>query len=303
MNLLPMDILGAREISPGIIDFGLFLPWVSAKDGNRLWVKVIHEKDQFLQDIQPTLFELTHSDDPVYGDYWSVKVNISLYPKPRPGSAWGSPGKYVYRYCLENPNTQGMIDWIIDPFAREYGVGKLSAFTLGYEAYSWSDHELIWKTPALDDLILYELMINEFGGDIDRTIAQLDYLADLGINGIEVMPVTNVSNTVDWGFLPIGYFGVDERFGKRKDMQRLIDAAHQRGIAVILDAVYGHISESFPNEIRCYLIYFVGCQESSLIIEADLRPFSNSIRFFNQGMNDGSFRGYVQLSFPFPFQA
>jgi maltooligosyltrehalose trehalohydrolase len=248
MNLLPMDILGAREISPGIIDFGLFLPWVSAKDGNRLWVKVIHEKDQFLQDIQPTLVELTHSDDPVYGDYWSVKVNISLYPKPRPGSAWGSPGKYVYRYCLENPNTQGMIDWIIDPFAREYGVGKLSAFTLGYEAYSWSDNELIWKTPVLDDLILYELMINEFGGDIDRTIAQLDYLADLGVNCIEVMPVTNVSNTVDWGFLPIGYFGVDERFGKRKDMQRLIDAAHQRGIAVILDAVYGHTSESFPYD-------------------------------------------------------
>jgi 1,4-alpha-glucan branching enzyme len=89
-------------------------------------------------------------------------------------------------------------------------------------------------------------MINEFGGDIDVTIVHLDYLADLGINCIEVMPVSNVANTVDWGFLPIGYFGVDERFGKRKELQRLIDAAHQRGIAVILDAVYGHTSESFP---------------------------------------------------------
>ncbi len=250
MKLLPLDKLGTHETSPGVVDFGLFLPWVSANDGNRLWVKVIHEKDQFLQDIQPVMFELSHSIDPDYGDYWSTRINIDPNAKPRPNSAWGSPGKYVYRYVLQNPNTPGLIDWIIDPFAREFGVGKLSAFTLGYEDYQWSNDENIWKTPALDDLIMYELMITEFGGDIDGTIARLDYIADLGINCIEVMPVSNVANTVDWGFLPIGYFGVDERFGKRRDLQQLIDAAHRRGIAVILDSVYGHTSESFPY---CYV--------------------------------------------------
>jgi maltooligosyltrehalose trehalohydrolase len=246
MGLLPLHKLGARETSPSVVDFGLFLPWVSANDGNRLWVKVIHQKDQFLQEIQPLMFELNHSFDPNYGDYWSVQISISSDQKPHPTSAWGETGKYVYRYCLQNPNTPEMIDWVIDPCAREFGVGKLSAFTLGYEAYIWSDHENIWKTPALEDLIIYELMINEFGGDIDGTLSQLDYLADLGINCIELMPVSNVANTVDWGFLPIGYFGVDERFGKRKDLQELIDAAHQRNIAVILDVVYAHTSESFP---------------------------------------------------------
>ena len=246
MKLLPLNKLGARETSPGVIDFGLFLPWVSAKDGNRLWVKAIHERDQFLQDIQPVMCELAHSPDPDYGDYWSVQIDITSYPKPHPKSAWGSPGRYVYRYCLKNPDSPEMIDWIIDPFAREFGVGKLSAFTLGYEPYIWSDHETSWKTPPLNDIVMYELMINEFGGDIERTIALLDYLADLGINCIELMPVSNVANTVDWGFLPIGYFGVDERFGKRKDLQRLIDSAHQRKIAVILDSVYGHTSASFP---------------------------------------------------------
>lgn len=250
MKLLPLDKLGARETSPGIIDFGLFLPWVSAKDGNRLWVKLIHEKDQFLQDIQPVMCELAHSLDPGYGDYWSVQIEITSYPKPHPKSAWGSPGRYVYRYCLKNPDFPEMIDWIIDPFAREFGVGKLSAFTLGYEPYIWSDHETSWKTPSVNDIVMYELMINEFGGDIERTIALLDYLADLGINCIELMPVSNVANTVDWGFLPIGYFGVDERFGKRKDFQRYIDSAHQRNIAVILDSVYGHTSASFPY---CYI--------------------------------------------------
>jgi 1,4-alpha-glucan branching enzyme len=246
MRLLPLHKLGTRETTPGVIDVGLLLPRVSADDGYRLWVKMIHEKDQFIQDIQPLMFELNHSVDPDYGDYWSLTIDIGNTPKPTSKSAWGSPGKYVYRYCLENSNIKEMIDWIIDPYAREFGVGKLSAFTLGYEPFSWSDHEKVWKTPMQDDLILYELMINEFGGDIDGTIAKLDYLADLGINCIEVMPVSNVANTVDWGFLPIGYFGVDERFGKRKDFQKLIDAAHHRGIAVIVDVVYGHTSESFP---------------------------------------------------------
>lgn len=246
MKLLPLDKLGAKEYRGGVVKFGVFLPWVSAVDGNRLWVKIIHEKDQFLQDIPPSMFELTHSPDPEYGDYWSVSVKISLQQKLHRASAWGTPGRYVYRYYLENPNTAEPIDWIIDPFAREFGVGKLSAITLGYKPYTWSDNENLWKTPVLSDIVLYELMINEFGGDIDGTIAQMDYLADLGINCVELMPVSNVSNTVDWGFLPIGYFGVDERFGKRRDLQKLIDVAHQRGIAVILDSVYGHTSSNFP---------------------------------------------------------
>lgn len=251
MNLLPLNKLGAREkeAEPGVVDFGVFFPWVSAADGNRIFVKVIHEKDQFLQEIQPLQFELSHAYDHNYGDYWATEVDIRQHAKPHPNSAWGTDGRYVYRYCVSNPNAPEMIDWIIDPCAREFGIGKLSAITLGYqrnEAYTWSANETAWKTPALDDLIVYEFMISEFGGDIDRTIGLLDYLKDLGVNCIQLMPVSNVSNTVDWGYLPIGYFGVDERFGKRHDMQRLIDAAHQRGLAVVVDSVYGHTSWNFP---------------------------------------------------------
>ncbi|HII06693.1 MAG TPA: alpha-amylase [Methanotrichaceae archaeon] len=252
MKLLPLDKLGARSkgTSPEVIDFGIFLPWVSARDENRLFVKIIHEKDQFIQDIQPMKFEMNQSDDPDYGEYWSIEVEIDPDSGDRhPDSHWGDDGRYVYRYCLECPRLQDPIDWIIDPFAREYGIGKLSAITKGYDRlykWKWNEHEKEWKTPPLDELVVYELMINEFGVCIDDAIERLDYLRDLGINCIEVMPVSNVSNTVDWGFLPIGYFGVDERFGKRSDMQKFIDAAHQRGIAVILDVVYGHTSDLFP---------------------------------------------------------
>lgn len=244
MDLLPMDRLGAREISPGKIRFGVLLPWVSAPNGNRVQVKIIHEHDQFLQQVPPVQLELVHSVDAQYGDYWSLDVDIAAVAGP-PGSAWGTSGTYIYRYQVVNPNV-GTLDWIVDPFAREFGIGKLSAFTLGFQEHPWSANEQAWKTPALHDLVMYELQLEEFGGGLGGAIERFEYLADLGVNCLEIMPVSNVALTVDWGFLPVGYFGVDERFGNRADLQRLVDAAHRAGLAVILDVVYGHTSDEFP---------------------------------------------------------
>src|SRR5829696_4290347 len=244
MGLLPLDALGAVE-HDGAVTFGLWLPWVSAAHGNVVTIKIIHAADQLLQDVPPREFTLAHSLREPHGDFWSATIPIAGTVPALPGSAWGKPGRYVYRYTVTHPNV-GTLDWIIDPFAREFGVGKLSAFTLGYQPYSWSDKEADWRTPRLEDLILYEINVAEFGADLDRTRDVLSYLKDLGINGIEVMPLSNVGTSVDWGYLPIGYFGVDERFGKRSDFQQLVDLAHQHGIAVIVDAVYGHAGIDFP---------------------------------------------------------
>ena len=159
-------------------------------------------------------------------------------------SAWGTPGRYLYRYRIDNPNV-GSLDWIIDPCAREFGVGKLSAFTLGYKEYKWDPAEANWRTPALVDLVFYEVNIAELGGDLERTSNLMAYLSDLGVNAIEVMPLSNVAASVDWGYLPIGYFGVDERFGKRSAFQQMVDIAHQHGIAVVVDVVYGHTGVDF----------------------------------------------------------
>jgi maltooligosyltrehalose trehalohydrolase len=243
-TLLPLDTLGAVETA-GTVTFGLWLPWVSAADGNSVSVKIIHEHDQFLQDIPAFEFAMSHSIRAPHGDFWSVTVAVAATLPPTPRSAWGSSGRYVYRYQIDNPNV-GTLDWIIDPFAREFGVGRMSAFTLGYQPYTWSAAELDWRTPALADLVVYEVNIAEFGGDLDRARELLAYLADLGVNAIEVMPLSNAGASVDWGYLPIGYFGVDERFGKRSDFQALVDLAHQHGIAVIVDVVYGHTGVGFP---------------------------------------------------------
>jgi 1,4-alpha-glucan branching enzyme len=243
-SLLPLGTLGAVE-NNGTVTFGLWLPWVSAADGNAVTVKLIHEQDQFLQSIAPREFPMTHSVRAPYGDFWSVAVPIAGTPPAVAGSAWGRGGRYVYRYRIDNANV-GSLDWIGDPCAREYGVGKLSAFTLGYQPYTWSGAEATWRTPALTDLVVYEVNIAELGGDLERTRELMAYLSDLGVNAIELMPLSNVAASVDWGYLPIGYFGVDERFGKRSDFQQMVDVAHQHGIAVIVDGVYGHAGVDFP---------------------------------------------------------
>src|SRR5262245_17877221 len=244
LNLLPLGTIGAVEAN-GVVSFGLWLPWVSAADGNAVAVKIIHEDDQFLQDVPPRELALPHSVRAPYGDFWSGTVPIAGTSPAVPGSAWGSSGRYLYRYTIRNPNV-GTLDWIIDPCAREFGVGKMSAFTLGYQPYLWSDAETQWRTPPNSDLVLYEINIAEFGGDLDRVRNVIAYLTDLGVNAIEIMPLSNVATSVDWGYLPIGYFGVDERFGKRSDFQALVDLCHQHGIAVIVDVVYGHTGVDFP---------------------------------------------------------
>jgi maltooligosyltrehalose trehalohydrolase len=243
MQLMPLESLGAVE-TDGAVTFGLWLPWVSATDGNAVTVKIIHEDDQFLQGVPPREFPLIHSVRAPYGDFWSGTVPIAGSAPDVPASAWGKTGRYVYRYTIGNPRV-GKLDWIVDPFAREFGVGKLSAFTLGYQQYRWDDAEEQWRTPELADLVLYEMNIAEFGNDLDRAREVISYLADLGISAIEIMPLSNVGNSVDWGYLPVGYFGVDERFGKRSDFQALVDICHQHGIAVIVDVVYGHTGVDF----------------------------------------------------------
>ncbi len=244
VTLLPLDTLGAVE-NNGTVTFGLWLPWVADNDGNSVTIKIIHERDQFLKDVLPREFPMTHSVRQPYGDFWSATVPIFGTAPATPISEWGTAGRYVYRYQIDNPNV-GRLDWILDPFAREFAVGKLSAFTLGYQPYAWSASEQNWQTPRLADLVMYEVNIAELGGDIDRTRDFMAYISDLGVNALEVMPLSNVASSVDWGYLPIGYFGVDERFGKRSDFQALVDVAHQHGIAVIVDAVYGHTGVDFP---------------------------------------------------------
>jgi glycosidase len=92
---------------------------------------------------------------------------------------------------------------------------------------------------------LRRLIVREFNRDFQGVVVQLDYLLDLGIKTLELMPVTNVREDVEWGYTPLGYFALDERLGGGTGLKQLVDACHGRGIAVIVDAVYAHAHPEF----------------------------------------------------------
>jgi 1,4-alpha-glucan branching enzyme len=243
MNFMPIHKLGPHDQGTKI-HFGVLFPGIDPASGFLLQLRVIHENDQFIQTEPATRQDMTHSVDAAYGDYWETSIDLT---QPGSGKHWGEPGRYIYRYLLRRPDGSE-IDWIIDPFAREFGVGRHAAFTYGYTKHQWNAPEAQWRTPHQRDLVLYEMNIMEFAGSLEQASDRLDYLQDLGITGLSLMPVTNISDAIDWGYTPIGFFGVDERFGKRSDFQKFVEAAHRRGIAVLVDAIYGHTSSLFAYE-------------------------------------------------------
>jgi hypothetical protein len=85
-------------------------------------------------------------------------------------------------------------------------------------------------------MVVYELNVREFNRDFQGVVTQLDYLWVLGVNTLELMPVTNVREDVEWGYTPLGYFAPDERLGGVQGMKQLVNACHQRRIAVIAPA-------------------------------------------------------------------
>ena len=135
-----------------------------------------------------------------------------------------------------------------DPFAREGGPGRLSSFTIDDPAsptppFDFADAS--FQVPSLDDMVVYELQVAEFYSTFEGVIPQLDYLGGLGVNVLELLPVTDFPQVFDWGYGPLHFFAPEDRWGGADGLKRLVKGAHSRNIAVILDVVYQHCSADF----------------------------------------------------------
>lgn len=105
--------------------------------------------------------------------------------------------------------------------------------------------------PTLDRLSIYELHIGSFHvrdgephGTFDSAIEKLPYLRDLGTNAVEVMPVAEFAGDLSWGYNPAHPYCVESAYGGPEGFLRFVRAAHEHGIAVILDVVYNHFGPS-----------------------------------------------------------
>ena len=82
--------------------------------------------------------------------------------------------------------------------------------------------------------------------DIQGAMAQLDYIENLGVNAIELMPIHEFDGNISWGYNPNHYYALDKAYGTREQYKQFIDECHKRGLAVIIDVVYNHAYGSHP---------------------------------------------------------
>ncbi len=106
--------------------------------------------------------------------------------------------------------------------------------------FKW--HDAQWQGPPLTGAVIYELHIGTFTqeGTFDAAIEHLDYLVELGITHIEIMPVAAFPGEHGWGYDGVALFAVRDGYGGPDGLKRLVDACHVRGLAVLLDVVYNH---------------------------------------------------------------
>jgi malto-oligosyltrehalose trehalohydrolase len=107
-------------------------------------------------------------------------------------------------------------------------------------AYVWRDGD--WKGRRWDEAVLYELHVGAFTpeGTFRAVISKLDHLISLGVTAIEIMPVADFPGRRNWGYDGVLPYAPDASYGRPEDFKALVEAAHERGLMVLLDVVYNH---------------------------------------------------------------
>jgi maltooligosyltrehalose trehalohydrolase len=108
-------------------------------------------------------------------------------------------------------------------------------------AFTWSDQD--WTGIPLEDYILYELHTGTFtpAGTFAGVISKLDYLRELGITAIELMPVAEFPGSRNWGYDGVDLYAPHSAYGGPEELKKLVNACHRAGLAVVLDVVYNHV--------------------------------------------------------------
>ena len=116
----------------------------------------------------------------------------------------------------------------------------------GKTAYNWTNNN--FSPPEKKDLIIYELLVRDFVSthSYQTLIDTLDYLVELGINAIELMPPGEFENNESWGYNPSFHMALDKYYGKTEHFKAFIDSCHGRGIAVINDIVFNQAFGQSP---------------------------------------------------------
>ena len=196
--------------------------------------------------------------------------------------------EYAFQYLVDgsiyvaDPYTDKVLDPWNDqyiesttyPNLKAYPTGKaegiVSVLQTGQAAYNWKVKN--FERPASEKLVIYEMLIRDFTEEHTFNAAKekLEYLKNLGVNAIELMPVNEFEGNTSWGYNPSFYFAVDKYYGTKNDLRAFVDECHGQGMAVIIDLVLNHSFGQSPF----YLLYK----------DADGRPSADN-PWYNQESN------------------
>ncbi|MEI6866848.1 alpha-amylase family glycosyl hydrolase [Flavicella sp.] len=189
------------------------------KDGDYFWI---------------TLYNLDSSEEYAYQYYIDYQIKIA------------DP----YSEKILDPNNDIYINNItypdLKPYPTGFTTGNVSSFKIAEEPYAWSTSTFV--RPNQDNLVIYEMHIRDFTekSSFNEAITHLDYLKELGINAIELMPVNEFEGNDSWGYNPSFYLALDKAYGTKNDFKNFIDECHIRGIAVLSDVVFNHSYSQSP---------------------------------------------------------
>lgn len=151
------------------------------------------------------------------------------------GLAEGLEAGALYRYRLDGDGP-----WP-DPASRFQPEGVHGPSQVVDPAFDWTDSG--WSGLALEDLVLYELHVGTFTrqGTFAAVADRLAELKDLGVTGVELMPLADFPGERNWGYDGVDLLAPARCYGEPEDLRRLVDRAHGLGMAVLLDVVYNHV--------------------------------------------------------------
>ncbi len=179
-------------------------------------------------------------------------------------SGLDSNTEYAYQYFVDynikvadpyskkilDPNNDQFISNTTYPNLMAYptgdATGNVSTFKINETSYTWQSNAFV--KPNKENLIIYEMLIRDFT-ETDSFIdamTHLDYLEQLGVNTIELMPISEFEGNDSWGYNPSFHGALDKAYGTQNHFKSFVDACHLRGIAVVIDVVYNHAFSQSP---------------------------------------------------------
>ena len=256
----------------------------------------------------------------VLGDFnnWQFNADYLMKRTPDGNTYWlditglDPDTEYSFQYSIDNEDMRVAdiySELVLDPWNDQYipettypdmpqypGCSTsqvVSVFKINQDEFTWTDQAFV--RPPSERLVIYELHVRDFvnARNYQTLIDTLDYIDNLGITAVQLMPVNEFEGNDSWGYNPSFYFAPDKAYGRKEDLQEFVNECHNRGIAVILDIALNHSFGQNPM-VRMYFNPDAGpygqpTAESPWFNQIETHPFNVGYDFNHENQRTRQF--------------